>query len=61
MTWLRERHLKRTYIQATIGISSAVLDRILYGDHVPKPATVNALAAMLGVKPEQLLVRAVKK
>lgn len=54
--WLRKSSRKRSYLNAELGVSSGVLDQMLYAGHIPKEAILNELAKLMGVQVSSLLL-----
>lgn len=53
--WLAREARKHSFVSRELGVSDALVDKILAG-HVPKERTLKALAQLMGVGIETLLI-----
>lgn len=54
--WLDKESRKNTYLSHQLMISDSLVNKMLAGRHVPKDRTLAALAALVGVNKDQLLI-----
>lgn len=54
--WLQADHRKQSYLVKELNVSQGSVDKMLAGGHIPKIETLQALARLMGVEMESLLL-----
>jgi transcriptional regulator with XRE-family HTH domain len=54
--WLGREQRKQAYLLRELGISGSLLDKMLCNGHVPKERTLQALANLMGIERDELLI-----